>query len=500
MIKNKENSFFRIFHSLENSAETRRKRAQLKFSHMHFNKKARSLIAIGIIAIILVSVFIFLPKTANSKDPNVPQNSDSPTVSPSPGGSASTNTPTGVRTPIPTLVPSRASPPPTKPPSIISTAQTIDNVTWRKVAEKAWAFFQPSVGVDIITGLPYAGGVYFQAFTDWDLGVYIQATIDAQKIGLITTNGSWGSYDRLNKVLTFLETRDLNSTTHNPFWFYYATNGEKDWEMPDQATIDMVDTGRLFVALNNLRAYNPDWAQQINNIVFNQVANQVGNRTDYASLIPQIKSSGFASSDIYAYYIYSGFESFWPNDLHGLTAKIMNNLFSSGTVVSYNVSLPKSHLTCEPLLCAFFEFNNSDPQLTDLLRQVYFAHEAFYNATGNYVAFSEGSSFSSDFIYEWVVAPDGGTWKIQTSSQLGTASYTVMYPVIYCKVALSFLALYNSSYAKNMVIYLEQTLPDPTKGYYDGADNYGKIVTGVGSNTNGLILDAALYFIQSHPN
>ena len=78
--------------------------------------------------------------------------------------------------------------------------------------------------------------------------------------------------------------------------------------------------------------------------------------------------------------------------------------------------------------------------------------------------------------------------------------YTDMNPVVYCKVAFSFLALYNSSYAKNMVIYLEQTLPDPSKGYYDGADNNGDIVSAVGSNTNGLILDAALYFIQSHPS
>ena len=73
--------------------------------------------------------------------------------------------------------------------------------------------------------------------------------------------------------------------------------------MPDQATIDIVDTGRLFVALNNLKVYNPDWAQRINNIVYNQVANQVGNRTNYAALIPQIKSSGFVLNDIYAYYI-----------------------------------------------------------------------------------------------------------------------------------------------------------------------------------------------------
>jgi hypothetical protein len=50
-----------------------------------------------------------------------------------------------------------------------------------------------------------------------------------------------------------------------------------------------------------------------------------------------------------------------------------------------------------------------------------------------------------------------------------------------------------------MVIYLEKTLPDPASGYADGADNSGNFLASTGSNTNGLILDAALYAIQNNP-
>jgi hypothetical protein len=60
------------------------------------------------------------------------------------------------------------------------------------------------------------------------------------------------------------------------------------------------------------------------------------------------------------------------------------------------------------------------------------------------------------------------------------------------------LALYNTTFARNMVVYLEQSLPTPTNGYSDGADNSGNLVSQVGSNTNGLILDAALYAIQNN--
>ena len=52
-----------------------------------------------------------------------------------------------------------------------------------------------------------------------------------------------------------------------------------------------------------------------------------------------------------------------------------------------------------------------------------------------------------------------------------------------------------------MVIALEQALPTPTNGYYDGMDTRGTLDAGSpGSDTNSLILDAALYYIQNNPN
>ena len=57
------------------------------------------------------------------------------------------------------------------------------------MADNAWAYFSTGIGVDSTTGLPYAGGAGFKAFTDWDLGAYIQAVIDAQEIGMINSTG-----------------------------------------------------------------------------------------------------------------------------------------------------------------------------------------------------------------------------------------------------------------------------------------------------------------------
>ena len=46
-------------------------------------------------------------------------------------------------------------------PGLIESAQTINSTVWMEVAANAWAYFQPGVGVDDNTGLPYAGGTGF---------------------------------------------------------------------------------------------------------------------------------------------------------------------------------------------------------------------------------------------------------------------------------------------------------------------------------------------------
>ncbi len=122
----------------------------------------------------------------------------------------------------------------------VASGQPVNSSVWQGIAANAWAYFQPGVGVDANTGLPYASGTNFKPFTSWDLGVYIQAVIDAAKLGLISAGGAWGSNARLAKVMSFLENRPLNPKTGYPYWYYDATNGLDYHAMSDKAT-GMVD-------------------------------------------------------------------------------------------------------------------------------------------------------------------------------------------------------------------------------------------------------------------
>jgi hypothetical protein len=473
------------------------KRNSFARSPLKLGRKVNSIIAIILIAIIIVSVFAFMPKGNPITPVIVPQSTNSsfasPTAVPQSTIQPSQNDPfsqisrfmSGIGDSVAQAVTPRA-------PGTIESAQTMNSTIWGQVAANAWRYFQPGVGVDSTTGLPYNGGSDSRYFTDWDLGVYIQAVIDANVTGLIGTDGAWNSSARLEKVVSFLENRELNVTTGYPYWFYQSVDGKDYHANSDLSTnlVDGVDTGRLLVALNNLKAFNSSLSLRINNLVYNVY----GNRSNYAALVPAIYAESRYSTSIYAYYVESGFASFWPSQLSDATSTILNNIRLAGNVTTYGVSLPLAAILGDPLICSVFETSSSS-RLMSISLQVYLAHEAYYNATGQYRAFSEGSSLSTHWTYEWVVLPDGRTWAILDESY---NNFDIT-PIIYTKIAISFLALYNTTYAYNMCVYLEKNLPAPTNGYSEGVDENGVQLTGVGLNTNGLIIGAAKYAILNNP-
>ena len=202
------------------------------------------------------------------------------------------------------------------------------------------------------------------------------------------------------------------------------------------------------------------------------------------------------SRNLYDYYIASGFAAFWPSRYSALASSILNNIVSAPTVSTYNVMLPISKLNCEILHLSIFNLP-SNVKLNSLAKQVYLAHEARYNATDKFVAFSEGNTGldNPDYIYEWVVMEDGSTWAIDNGMyKIGLT------PIIYFKSAVGMLAIYNTSFTKNMASYVESRLPTPTFGYADGIDENGRVDRTYIDKTNGMIIQAALYAINNLPN
>ena len=492
MVNYKKTRSLTLFKSVSLQVSTKvQGKEHFKLEHLRLLKKVKWYIAIAIIAIMLISIFGFLPEKSVIPPDLISEKNDDPTSSqqelaPEPQEPTEPSIIDSLISIVEPVLQGRR-----ENPGLIKSVPTINSTVWMKVAENAWAYYTPSLGVDPNTGLPYSSSFNYGLFTDWDLGSYIQAIINAQKIGLIDVNGTWGSFDRINKVLTFLENRPLNPYGY-PFQFYDAKTGN-DYHPPLHATphdpneiFNIVDTGRLFVALNNLRTLNNAFEPRINNIVLN-------GRSNYTALLANILND-VNSRSTYAYYTYSGFASFWPQQLDGVPSIILSNILNSKNITSYNVSLPTAHICNEPLLSSFFELDNGDsPRLMGLVNQVYLACEAYFKATGEFIAPSEGYNGTA-WVYEWVVAPNGDPWRV--TDFWGNYSENAR-PVVRYKVAFSFLALFNTSFARSMVIWLEDALPPPIPyGYHDGVDNYGRTYLRLSSIANTLILDAALYALE----
>ncbi len=349
---------------------------------------------------------------------------------------------------------------------------------WKAMAATAWEFFQPGKGVDATTGLHMAS-IGWPHFTEWDLGVYIQAIIDARKIGILSSDGPWGADARIEKVLTFLENREI-SPDGLPYWWYNSDTG-LHW---GDGAGEVYDAGKLLAALGNLKLFRPDLAGRINHLVYE--------RYNYSSLWGTVE--GWAVfPGAYEYYLSRGFASFWPEKFSNVSESILDSLFSAPTVVTpEGVRLPISQLSGDPLLCAVFDFKPNS-RVEDLAKRFYLAHEARYNSTGKYVAFGEGNTGldNPSYISEFVVRDDGRTWVLD--KKYDDVEFS---PIVYFKVALGFLALYNTEFAHDMVQYLEPQV-STANGYTEGVDEKGRVVSLSIDKTNGIAISAARYAIEN---
>jgi hypothetical protein len=356
---------------------------------------------------------------------------------------------------------------------------------WLTVASNAWRFFQPGVGVDSTTGLP-ENGVGSSFFTDWDAGVYIQAVIDAQKLGLIGHEGAWGFDARIDKFLSFLEKRPLMADGY-PYLAYNSATGKNANNVMQVAT----DAGCLFVSLKNLEEAEPALKARIDNIVYN-LTNYERGRAAVDGLLGETQN-GTRLPDIYDYYVISGFAGFWPERFSTEAASILKVIVSEPAVNYQGVSLPSAKINCEPLLMSIFNLKSPDPNVVALSKQTYLAQEARYNQTGKYTAFTEGFS-NFGFVYEWVVLPDGRTWMVQTSDQNYVYTDVGVTPIVYLKAAVGFLAVYTTAYPQNMFNSLLKQIPATQYGYLAGVDEKGRAILSVDFG-NGLIVSAARYGI-----
>jgi hypothetical protein len=357
---------------------------------------------------------------------------------------------------------------------------TNDKDYWMGLARSAWQYFLPGKGVIAQTGL-HSAGMGFPYFTEWDLGTHIQAIIDAREIGILPDDGEWGFNSRIEKILNFLQTRELTSN-NNPYLWYDAWTGKPYGDTPSFC----IDEGKLYMGLYNLKVIRPDLTEKVDYIV------KVRNNNSDPNLVPD-PTTWLQSTDFYTYYVASAFQAFGFEGWDSVPSAILNNINSQPKVTTYGMDLPKARICSEPLLLTKFELNPQDVGFDWLLTQTYLASEARYAVTGKYTAFSEGNTDLDDpsYVFEFVVDNDGSTWKVAPKP---------VTPIAFFKVAVSYQAIFGTGYADNMVEFIREKFPLSFNGFAEGVTEDGSRVDSLFiDRTNGLILSAARYAINNMP-
>ena len=356
---------------------------------------------------------------------------------------------------------------------------------WLEWAKIAWGYFEPGVGLSPETGIPRASR-RFIGVTDWDLGGYIIAIICAELMGIIPKEGPLGADDRIEKVLHFLETRDLT-----PYRLPARLYDPETLDPKGDEITNVSDSGRLLIALHLLKKYRPDLAKRIDNIVA---------RADYARLADN-HAAWRTTAGFYKYYVAHGFKFFGFDKYYPVekALKTFEEIKKGKHIDVYGVSLPVTEITSEPILHTVFELDPSE-DFTEYAYRVYLVQERRYNVTGKFTAWSEGNTRLLDpsYVYEWIVTPSGKTWVI-TPDQIT--------PIIFTRAAFGLHAIYDTPYTRALVKYVEERVGPQSpvrrslsfvgfledKGLLEGVREDGSIVQDLVANTQTMIIEAAYY-------
>lgn len=371
------------------------------------------------------------------------------------------------------------------------TASAQANSDWLTWASIAWRYYQPGVGINPNTGLSRANLDWDYA-TDWDLGTNIISVIMARRVGLIgdTTPTGWGFRDRIDRILSALENRPLGMSSGIP-WPYWAY----DWDGSGCGTYcnrltDTADSARLLAALDMLRNFDQAYTARVEAIYERT-------KTAYNEMVSEF-GAGY-----YGYYYARAYEAWGYNETVSL--QDFEQLKNAPTLSVYGIQIPKISTEAEPTFFVLLELNRSQVSTTylDFAERMYEAQMARYSNTGLLTGWSEGGYFDPPYyVYETIydpTAPPPGTWVITAEGQVLNASTTR--PLMYTKVAFSYLAIYGANSYTNALTSAAATLASQS-GFGEGTFEDGSRPTwSPGSfysdKTNELVLAASAYVLST---
>ena len=366
-------------------------------------------------------------------------------------------------------------------------------------AKAAWSYFKTNFQAK--TGL-VSDRSDLKGTTAWGIGDYLAALHAARSLNLISTD----EFDQrtrhllgaLNKLPLFageLPNRGYNIQSLEPT--DYGNNA-----MTDGTGWSALDVGRLLSALYTLKTCHPEYTNAVDQTVLDWSYLRVVRDGALSSAIVTKDGKGRSLTRVYLENRL-GYEEYAARafQLWGFETNqsAVGGSYQTATVDGVEVPIQRSrpggnptikpYVVSDPFLLYGLEFG-FDPQMRSLVEPILKAQAERYRKTGILTAAATTLLDRKPFIIHSTVISHGEPWA--TLGGDGTTATDDR--VVSTAVAFAYHALFpNDAYALQL---WQKTadLYDATKGYPEGfLEKTGKPVTGFGSGTNSLILQALLY-------
>ncbi|NDV24275.1 DUF3131 domain-containing protein [Desulfovibrio sp. JC022] len=359
---------------------------------------------------------------------------------------------------------------------------------YMQAARIAWKYFQRNY--QPATGL-YNGLDLYPVTTVWEIGTSLAALNAAHRLEIITDAEF---RQRAGLMLQTLSSMDLyNNELPNKLYFADSARMVGEDQKPTSRGIGWngPDIARLLLWIKKTAELHPE---------FKSVCDKIFQRLRTERLV----NDGIINS----LSVYLNKEQLQPETGFGLPSyaaealklwnlnawKVRDYRPQLGFKKIYGIKVPFNKsgpaISSTPFTLILMELGRTDTEQDRMIRSIYEVQAARNKKNGKLTAADAGRIDRSPWVAQSVVITSGGKNEWQCISPYADKSL----PLFWASTATGFCwdALFNTAYTRKLVQELS-TLHAPEKGFMAGKYDNGKINKAVTLETNGLILEAAMY-------
>ncbi len=355
-------------------------------------------------------------------------------------------------------------------------------------ARIAWKYFQRNY--QPATGL-YNGLDLYAVTTVWEIGTSLAALNAAHHLEIITDAEF---KQRTGLMLQTLSSMDLyNNELPNRLYLANSARMAGEDQKPTSTGIGWngPDIARLLLWLKKTAGKHPEFKPICDKIFLRLRTERLVKDANITSLSVYLNKEKIENETGFGLPSYAA-EALKLWELDAWRVRDYRPQLGSKSIYGINVPFNKSGpaISSTPFTLLLMEFGRTDTEQDRMIRSIYEVQAARYQKTGKLTAADAGRIDRSPWRAQSAIITSSGKNEWQCLSPYSDKQL----PLFWASTATAFCwdALYNTAYTRKLVQELTP-LHDKNKGFMAGKYDNGETNKAITLETNGLILEAAMY-------